>query len=590
MKKNKLIVFGLLLIFFLQATFSMREKSGTSDETPHLLAGYAYLKTRDYRLNFEHPPLVKMFAAVPLLFLNLSFSEEDEDWQRSKEEGVRQWVFGRRFLYQNRIPGRKILFWGRIPMIILGVLLGFLVFLWARELYGDRAGLAALFLYAFSPNILAHSRFVTTDLAVSLFMFLAIYTLWRGNFLLSGLSLGLALSTKYTAIILFPTLGTLLFYLCSQGKIRISRAFLWFLAMILIAILTIFLSYQMTGLGYYLKGLRYIIWEAAKRGHPSFLVGNYSSYFSGGWPHYFLVAFLLKTPIPIIILTVFSLFCLRKKDSRREENITFLLVPIFLIFFFASLSKKQIGLRYILPAYPFLFVWVSKGITQLSRKKIQRLFLLLLAVWYSYSSLSIYPHYLAYFNELIGGPKNGYHYLVDSNLDWGQDLIGLKKYLEKEGNPEIIFSYYGTADPHQYGIKYQGLFYKSPLKTDRKIKSLKPEREFLAISVNNLQGVFYEDHHLFAWLKEYEPVKKIGYSIFIYDITNNPDAYFQIGAIYWAQGKWEEAERSFKRIQVITPQEERGYLLLGKLYQAQGRLKEAEEEFKKASRGSRETK
>jgi hypothetical protein len=193
------------------------------------------------------------------------------------------------------------------------------------------------------------------------------------------------------------------------------------------------------------------------------------------------------------------------------------------IFLLASLSNKQIGLRYILPIYPFLYVIVSKIVYVDSPRSGTlpfRILIVGLLLWYGYSSLKIHPHYLAYFNELVGGPDSGWKYLVDSNLDWGQDLKGLSEYLKKEGNPEITLSYFGTADPSAYGIRYQALGIISLPERKGQIDPSAPMRDILAISATNLQGVYYYQHDFFHWLKDLPIKKKIGYTIFVYDIKN----------------------------------------------------------------------
>jgi len=146
------------------------------------------------------------------------------------------------------------------------------------------------------------------------------------------------------------------------------------------------------------------------------------------------------------------------------------------------------------------------------RLKRQTLFITvigILSLWYIFSSVSIYPHYLAYFNEFVGGPDNGYKYLVDSNLDWGQDLKGLKKYMDEKGIRKIKLSYFGGAEPEYYGINYQPV-------TTREM--LKPTPGIYAISATNLQAVFYPNKNYFAWLRKLRPKAKIGYSIFIYEV------------------------------------------------------------------------
>jgi hypothetical protein len=130
----------------------------------------------------------------------------------------------------------------------------------------------------------------------------------------------------------------------------------------------------------------------------------------------------------------------------------------------------------------------------------------------------ISPHYLAYFNEFAGGPANGYRYLVDSNLDWGQDLKGLKQYMDQHGIDRIYLSYFGSDSPQRYGIKYDWL--PSPLpENPEPLKRVRiPTKGYVAVSVTDLQGVFPGTRNMFQWLAPYKPIAKIGYSIFLYRI------------------------------------------------------------------------
>jgi hypothetical protein len=140
--------------------------------------------------------------------------------------------------------------------------------------------------------------------------------------------------------------------------------------------------------------------------------------------------------------------------------------------------------------------------------------------------IGIHPHYLAYFNELIGGPDNGYRYLVDSNLDWGQDLKGLGLYMRERNIEKVHLSYFGAADPHNYGIRYEWMpSYYLPndyLNDKGQITPFRiPDSGIVAISATNLQNLYFTDKTFYDWLKRYDPVEKIGYSIFIYDLDRS---------------------------------------------------------------------
>lgn len=228
--RQGIIIFLLILLLLAQGIFSMRLKSGTYDEPNHIVRGYVPWKTGDFRFNIAHPPLINLLCGLPLLFLpGLEPDTNHPYWAREE-----LFKFAHYFVYYNRRPAEEILFWGRIPVLLLSALLGLFVFKWAKELYGVKAGLFALFLYSFSPNILAHSRLATTDLGVTVFLFLATYQFWkflhyRGarNLILAGLTLGLALGSKFSALSIFPIyfLLVLLYFLSHRQAKSAMRLF-----------------------------------------------------------------------------------------------------------------------------------------------------------------------------------------------------------------------------------------------------------------------------------------------------------------------------------------------------------------------------
>ena len=194
---TNIIAFLLLIFMFVLAVFSMKDDSVTMDELAHLPAGYSYLTQKDMRLNPEHPPLMKDLAAIPLLFIkNINFPSEIGAW---KEDVNGQWAFGFNFLYQSGNPVDKMIFWGRIPMILILILLGFYIFKWTKELFGQKTALLALFLFSFSPTFLAHGRLVTTDVGAAAGVFIATYYFIKAfqqpikkNIILAGIAFGLA--------------------------------------------------------------------------------------------------------------------------------------------------------------------------------------------------------------------------------------------------------------------------------------------------------------------------------------------------------------------------------------------------------------
>jgi hypothetical protein len=227
-----------------------------------------------------------------------------------------------------------------------------------------------------------------------------------------------------------------------------------------------------------------------------------------GWWFYFPLAFAIKTPIPLLILLLVAVaLSLKNRQDARAES--FLLVPMVLFFVASMFSSIDIGYRNILPVLPFAFVYVSK-VAARAVSHVGRVVLIALCVWYVAGTVILSPHYLAYFNELVGGPANGYKYLVDSNLDWGQDLGNLKKYMDAHDIQEVYLSYFGTADPGYYGIRFHELPGAPPAPDAAKA--------YYVISATNLQGVYGQASTARHWLAQYEPVGTVGYSIFVYHL------------------------------------------------------------------------
>lgn len=263
----------------------------------------------------------------------------------------------------------------------------------------------------------------------------------------------------------------------------------------------------------------------ASTGHANaFLIGQYSA---TGWWYYHLVAFLIKVPVPTLLFLIASIGLALTALDGHHLSMEELIISITILTIFVSISVlgHAIGFRHVLPVLPLLFVFFGRLFRFVSNKgNLGLVAVALLCSWYVTSSLIVSPHYIAYFNELTGGPSNGYKYLVDSNLDWGQDLKGLKQYMDKNNIRTIKLSYFGSADPSLYGINYEYLPSLSKLWYEPGYPEVcGPTEGVVAVSVTNLQGVGLKNRDCFAWLRQYQPVAKIGYSIFVYRIKSQSD-------------------------------------------------------------------
>jgi 4-amino-4-deoxy-L-arabinose transferase-like glycosyltransferase len=559
----------LLVLFVTLSLGATLQKSPTSDESFQLFAGYAYLKWGDYRFNPEHPPFAKLLAALPLLGLKLN----DEVVTPEKRDtiqvaGVNGWRLANQWLFSNN--AEKILFYARLPMVSLGAILGLLVYCWARELFGLRAALAALAMYVLDPNILAHSAIIHTDIPFALAFFGGTYFLWRTmkemswfNWLLTVVFFSLAVVTKFSFTTILPIwvlLGIVTinspeplhpdgmgrFIVISGWRQVIWGMFILF-SLAACAYLALWASYgfryvavhgSKTPLGTVVvpavwlqplvafnahhhlmpeAWLSGFVYATSTTNRTAYLLGEISD---GFWL-YFPIAFAIKTPLPILMLLVFSLFaCLQRRKFCPKGK--FLLLPALSFFLVAVYSRMNIGLRHILVIYPFLYVWLGGSVPALwtSRSRLKRLGVAVIGIWLAISTLNSYPDFLAYFNETVD-QRAAHEILVDSNLDWGQDLTGLKKWMDENAVKNIQLAYFGTADPAYYGID---AFYQSGTWSVVFSRpgngATAPTSRYLAISATHLVGLFFGTKNPYAGFLTRKPIAIVGRSIFIYRIDD----------------------------------------------------------------------
>ena len=213
-KLTSLLSILLVLLMLILAIISQKQESAIMDEVAHIPAGYSYLTQKDMRLNPEHPPLLKDLSAIPLLFMQgINFPSELKSWANEVNS---QWDFGFNFLYHSNNDADKIIFWARMPMLLLLILLGFFIYRWTKELYGKLAAFMAVFLFSFSPTFIAHGRYVTTDVGAAFAFFFASYFFIKflknpsgKNLFWAGISFGIAQLIKFSLILLIPYFGIL---------------------------------------------------------------------------------------------------------------------------------------------------------------------------------------------------------------------------------------------------------------------------------------------------------------------------------------------------------------------------------------------
>ena len=354
-----------------------------------------------------------------------------------------------------------LFFYARLPMITLGLVLGVFIYLWAKELFGLHAAVAVLFIYGLDPDILAHSPVVHTDIPFTTFLFIGTYFFWRlldklswSNLLATCLFFGLAVTTKYNFFTILPIWGILglLKILSTESPTGISPwgplsrrgskasvlagvlicaaitacLFIWaaygfrfeafregidrhlLMAWVmpdgaLLQRLVAFSSQHQLFPEAWIYGFLYV---GRFLNRPAYLLGQISD--DGFWL-YFPVAFAVKTPVPILILLLagVGMWVFKRRDRYHEF---YLLIPVVVYFALAVYSRLNLGLRHLLPIYPFLFILIGGTVTEIwwSGTYRKRVVLIFLGLWYLWSSVYSFPYYLAFFNEMAGGAKNGY--------------------------------------------------------------------------------------------------------------------------------------------------------------------------------------
>lgn len=497
-------------------------KNLTNDELAHIPAGYYHLVEGFFQINSEHPPLVKMWAVLPLLFIQ---PDEPPPPAGQTDNSVKLTLdYVGRFWPDNRERFRVIAFWTRVAMIVLTLTLGLLIFIYARQLFGARAAVFAVALYAFEPTILAHGRIVQTDVPAALtylLFFMALHRYlraktWRRALLL-GLAGGAALGTKFSMIVLLPVLaglaltGVILAPRLGATRVRLAlHAGLVFLIILLVINAAYYFQRPplapadaawikshaasiheelMTGFRvgakvvptYFLFGL-YNVMLHNQHGHPTSLLGQYSTM---GWWYYFPVAFSLKTSLPFLLLSIASLgWALWKLLVKRDKLFLALLIPFAIYLALSMKSNINIGIRHLLPAFPFLFMLGGALLNQWlcrAHGRMLRLGLVVLTLgWSGFEAARAYPDYLPYMNQLAARHPRWY-YLSDSNVEWGDDVQALAGYLHARGEHSVrgaMSGAWGTLN--QYGITYHDMSAKSgePL----------PETRYIAIGASFLNG------------------------------------------------------------------------------------------------------
>jgi 4-amino-4-deoxy-L-arabinose transferase-like glycosyltransferase len=531
----------------------------------HILSGYLDVALQNGIVNIEHPPLMKLLAGLALAALPLPPPPERVPM------GIAFTDYGHAFLFDGPVSPDAIAAAARAPFLLLLALLLGTVFFWARARYGSGAALLAVALLAFDPNLIAHAGIVHTDLGAALTVLAAVLA-WDNvrrapslqALLGAAVALGIALVTKFSAVYIVPIFllqGLLAARRGARPGAAVARM-LGRLALVgagaLVVVLGVYsivtarmdladqrqVIHEMVALrgapglsrvveaiagvcpplGHYLGGLASVARQNAVGGGVNYFFGRVSV---TGFPFYFFVAFLFKSALAFLVVSSVALFALAR-DPESREDAPLLLLPVGVLFLASIGSSYNIGIRHMLPVYPFLALAAAGAFARARRRakekpgRSARALVWVLAALPVVSAVElarIHPYELSYFNPLAGGPEGGRRYLSDSNVDWGLDLKRLAARAREAGGAPPTVAYFGGDDvPYRLGVPDFLVAPDAP-------------RGRIAISAFYLaEGPAFLRYHgetdaaaglekLFADISARgRPAGRVGYSIYLYDL------------------------------------------------------------------------
>ena len=631
------VAFLLVLMFLGELVFSVHRQSLSWDEGDHIYAGYESWAAGEFGINPEHPPLLKEIATLPLLTMHLSAPPRKSP-RFSKTEA---YFNGRSLIYDNGglETASKIIFRTRMMAAIFSLALATVVYFAGLEIFGPVAGLFGLALVVFEPNLIAHGAYVTTDMAVTFGIFATVYALYRfrvrpsiGRLAVVGAATGVALALKHSAVLLLPiTLVLLVFELvrprAEEKRAQVLRLYAAaFAAAIVVGLPILWASYHFRFLAHpdggmqpslsaymnslhgaepkvygflarwhilpesYLYGMVDIrVQSVAGQSFPTYIFGQVHAH---GVPYYFPAAFVIKSTLGFMLLLVLTIYAVFSKHLAGWQRLSYLAVPPLVYLLVAIATGLNIGARHILPMYPFLAVLIGGAVVSIWREK--RLWIyatLLLLGWHVWSATRSAPNYLAYSNELFGGPANTHRYLTDSNTDWGQQLVSVKKYLDRHNIHDCWFGYFvqPSIDYHSYGIPCRQLPTANSMWSEQQVDVPAKISGTILVSAGTLTGYEFGSVILspFQPFMNVRPVDTIDDGVFVYRGTfdtslSSAFGYFTRATKALADKQLDAALHAAEQAIAINPNLMQGQIVLGDTLAALHRDHESAAAYNKA--------
>ncbi|HLF81357.1 MAG TPA: glycosyltransferase family 39 protein, partial [Anaerolineales bacterium] len=500
--EERLARWAPVLLLALGAQFAWRSYlthpvfNDTADEAVHIGCGLEVWERRQYTLEPQHPPLARLAVSVLPYFAGLRHRGDIPDWESHDLD------FYWRTLRLARMGNLVFL-----PFLLL------YVYRWGREIHGAAGGLAAAALVSFSPNLLAHASLATLDFGAATTLVAATWYLWQWSqrldprlALKAVLAFGLAVLTKFSALFLLPPIAVAFLAL---ARTRVS----WRMAVAFVTVLILLLwagygfswrplppaqhsAPRATLQGAVQRGLERVVGRHAvpapglvrglldmlghnAKGHQCYLLGKLGK---RGWWYYFPIVLALKTTLPLLALVVLALMW-----GPRRRMVLYPGVAAAVVLAVCMMSNLNLGVRHILAIYPF-FALLAAGLF-VSPRRAARGVALVLGLWHGAESVAAHPDYLPYFNQTVR--SHAEDFLLDSNLDWGQDLERLRRFLEQERIDTVYLSFFGRGHPIRQRIP-----------GTRPLEPQDRPAGWVAVSQAHLAGLALPGPS-FAWLKSH---------------------------------------------------------------------------------------
>jgi hypothetical protein len=574
----------MVLAFLVQCFLTSRIKTPAWDETGDISAGLSYIATDKFTVNLQHPPLLKDLIGLFTWASGARWPGTPAAQALLAGDTRQQWNVGGQILMQHGAD--SVLFWARLPMILTGGMLVVLLYLWGRRIVGQVAAVGAGFLCALDPTIVAHASLATFDVGFAAFTMLFLFALWSylqypswKRLVWCGLALGAMLSTKFSAPVLLPVAAVLVaaalwkrpaaagkaprgfFNLydaspetfektgandpcpCGSGKKfkkchgepaksgaapastaarRITAGAVILSLVALVAVFFVEATYFFPANPFlYLKGMGMVNADHMA-GYAYYMAGHFSSRFLS----YFAVAWLVKEPLPTIVLAILGLVLVLRSRTLEMLDKLFLLLPPVVLFLAHTFLADDVGFRYVIPVLPFGYLLGGVALAELIRSGAvwKRALAGALCAWLIVAAIGIHPDNLSYFNEaaclldrpgkigLDGGSRCGTAWLDDSSVDWGSGVKQLRDWWNRNGGGRRMkLAYFGSFPPQYYGLHFDVI-------DPKELPAANPAPGVYVISAHAVARVERSENAPGAWMRRIEPTAMVGHCLYVYDI------------------------------------------------------------------------